>query len=457
MKNIISTILIALTPVCTFRAEAQRGPELSKSTTDAIIKGDLAAARRFLASGRNVNATNQDGDSAIHLAASGGHLDIVQLLLNEGANPNIENTLSGERPLHGAAFNGHLPIIKLLIKTPGIDLNAKTQIGETAAFKAAFTQNLDALKLLQAAGAEFKPSLVTAASVGNLQEIEALVKAGGDVNGLDCGHLPLCAAIYGSQLQALKLLLQKGAAADKLEDTGDIPIYAAIRVLDAGMVKELLKSKPNLALTNFLGMTPLTFSVEEESKKLPGKPEITKMLLDAGANVNQPNSSSGITPLMIAAFYGNPHMVKELINRKASLSGVSKNGNTVMTYAENGSPNLHNRANAIAILENPETPVQDKPSKKEANPLVKKAKAADTLTKAEWKARLAELVPAFRVVGALQIKKSDFIEVFGEPQKTQTIGQRTFWYYKCRDGTIQLDLSTGNLTADILAGKVNDY
>jgi ankyrin repeat protein len=52
------------------------------------IWGDLEAARILFAHGANVNAQGEDGDTPLHRAISG---DMIQLLLEHGADPSIRN------------------------------------------------------------------------------------------------------------------------------------------------------------------------------------------------------------------------------------------------------------------------------------------------------------------------------------------------------------------------------
>jgi outer membrane protein assembly factor BamE (lipoprotein component of BamABCDE complex) len=55
------------------------------------------------------------------------------------------------------------------------------------------------------------------------------------------------------------------------------------------------------------------------------------------------------------------------------------------------------------------------------------------------------------------MQKDEFLKLCGEPSKTQTVGNKTSWYYTCKDGEIQLELDKGNLLGGIVAGQVNDY
>ena len=51
-------------------------------------KGDVNAIKELLEEGADVNASDYDGRTALHLAASEGHGHVVELLLNHGANVN---------------------------------------------------------------------------------------------------------------------------------------------------------------------------------------------------------------------------------------------------------------------------------------------------------------------------------------------------------------------------------
>ena len=53
----------------------------------AAATGDLVRARQLLARGVNVNASDYDGRTALHLAARGDHSEMCRYLLSVGADP----------------------------------------------------------------------------------------------------------------------------------------------------------------------------------------------------------------------------------------------------------------------------------------------------------------------------------------------------------------------------------
>ncbi|KAI1391640.1 ankyrin [Hypoxylon trugodes] len=57
-----------------------------------------------------VNLQNSFGNTALHWACLGGHLDVVKLLLSRGASPTAAND-KDQIPLDLAAFNSHMHVV----------------------------------------------------------------------------------------------------------------------------------------------------------------------------------------------------------------------------------------------------------------------------------------------------------------------------------------------------------
>lgn len=73
-----------------------------------------------------VHSTTRDGEHCLHLSALSGNVELVKLLLEKGADPNIRSTYeSGLRmhPLSWSVYYGRADIIELLLKH-GADVNA---------------------------------------------------------------------------------------------------------------------------------------------------------------------------------------------------------------------------------------------------------------------------------------------------------------------------------------------
>jgi ankyrin repeat protein len=94
-------------------------------------KGDLVSVKALISMQVNVNIQDNAGYTALHAAALNGHTDIVELLLNSGANPNMQSYVDGDTPLHDAYANQHNDVVKLLI-LHGADPQVKNQKHEPA-------------------------------------------------------------------------------------------------------------------------------------------------------------------------------------------------------------------------------------------------------------------------------------------------------------------------------------
>jgi ankyrin repeat protein/class 3 adenylate cyclase len=99
------------------RAGAELSPEsradLECEMCRAAAEGNLAKLKSFIECGISANSIDYGKRSALHLAASYGHLDVVQYLLESGSNTHAVDRL-GRTPMDDAQDAGHHSIQKLL-------------------------------------------------------------------------------------------------------------------------------------------------------------------------------------------------------------------------------------------------------------------------------------------------------------------------------------------------------
>ena len=93
--------------------------------------------------------TLETATSSLHLAVGGGHYKVVALFLQQpGIEVNLPNYI-GQTPLHLAAIRGTCPeIVELLLKQPGININARDREGWSALHRAARYDHEEILRLL---------------------------------------------------------------------------------------------------------------------------------------------------------------------------------------------------------------------------------------------------------------------------------------------------------------------
>ena len=87
----------------------------------AVRAGDLASAEMIVAAGADVNVESAYGVDATAFAAHSNHADVVEFLLENGANPNASN--GGYTALHAAILRGNEHAVRTLL-AHGADANS---------------------------------------------------------------------------------------------------------------------------------------------------------------------------------------------------------------------------------------------------------------------------------------------------------------------------------------------
>jgi len=112
----------------------------------AVYFGAKEAANRLIERGANVRATDMQGNSALHFAASTGNDSCCGILLESGADVNCK-TRFGKTALMFAADHGRDSVVELLLAS-GADGNAQDENGSTALMEAAQHERVGVVKIL---------------------------------------------------------------------------------------------------------------------------------------------------------------------------------------------------------------------------------------------------------------------------------------------------------------------
>ncbi|CAH1404935.1 unnamed protein product [Nezara viridula] len=158
--------------------------------------------------------------TGVHLAAEEGNFDVLQLLLDNGADLN-EATSSKRRPIHFAAERGHDLCLSWLL-LHGADIESKDISWQTPLHKAAAGGHIEAVRVLLGNSANLEAEdrlgrlpLHHAAKNGKLDTALVLLDCGSDVNAKDRkGHTPLFFAKEASHQHVVELLQARGGTED---------------------------------------------------------------------------------------------------------------------------------------------------------------------------------------------------------------------------------------------------
>ena len=103
---------------------------------DAIMENDLEAVNELIEENRGiVNIENSARKTPLYIASYFGYIDIVELLVTNGARIDHQDTRGGWTALCLAASRGHLHVVEYLI-IQGANVNLKNHYGDTPLIRA---------------------------------------------------------------------------------------------------------------------------------------------------------------------------------------------------------------------------------------------------------------------------------------------------------------------------------
>jgi hypothetical protein len=222
------------------------GPNQRTKVWSGTIGDDAEEIRAGIALGEDINALDHRGIPPLHNAAQVPRMRALRALLDAGADPDICDS-HGQSALRLAAAGGHSEVITELI-AHGALVDARDDQGRTPLMFARWS----AVGALLAAGAfvdardkRGRSALHHAAAAGCEDEIGVLLDAGAYINGRDLeGNAPLHLAAQGSYGYA--------------DYTGDGREPAGRNeAAHAGAVRALLRRGANRGVENDRGHTPL--------------------------------------------------------------------------------------------------------------------------------------------------------------------------------------------------------
>eukprot|EP00004_Rigifila_ramosa_P015944 TRINITY_DN3747_c0_g1_i1.p3 TRINITY_DN3747_c0_g1~~TRINITY_DN3747_c0_g1_i1.p3 ORF type:complete len:239 (+),score=77.11 TRINITY_DN3747_c0_g1_i1:34-717(+) len=214
----------------------------------AAQNGNLASAKQAVRDGADLKHAGPPGNrTALHWAVLRGWIDIVELLLDSGADVLARDD-ELRTPFHEACKYGQLLAVgSILIRQTGL-LGLTDRMGCTPLHLAAEGGWPEVTKLLLENGADanalnslHEAPLHAAAALGKSAVVALLLGAGARVNEKSVsGRTPLHEAAESGSEETVKALLKAGADAHAKDLSGETPVEAAT---DAKIQKLLKKAK----------------------------------------------------------------------------------------------------------------------------------------------------------------------------------------------------------------------
>lgn len=361
----MSTLFYEAKSPCKKTARRQTLPSLTNMSklAQAVARGDSAQVKSLLSSGSfDVNETDTDKNTCLHLAAGMDHLAVAQILIEKGANVDakdgnwltpmhracrnnndsivkllIENQADINvkdkewiSPLHVCAANNSLECVKLFASELKDRANATDRSGATALHHAALNGNCDMIVFLIGMGCEVnvhdnnqRSPLHYAASTDNSDAIRILVSSGGKLNARDkTSKTPIHFAAASGSLNAMQTLLDLGGDITAVAVCGSNALHWAALNGQDDIIEELLRRKYDLInSTDCRGLTPLHLA----SGSAVGAAAVEALVLHIPhLNINALDKRNR-SAMHLAAQFGRTTALQELIRCEAD-SNISEKG-----------------------------------------------------------------------------------------------------------------------------------
>ncbi|XP_059479839.1 transient receptor potential cation channel subfamily A member 1 [Neocloeon triangulifer] len=326
----------------------------------AVHGGDIKAVELCLRSGAKISTQQHDLSTPVHLACAQGATEIVRLMfkMQPGEKAQCLSSCDVQKmtPLHCAAMFDHPEIVEFLIEE-GADMNVVDKERRSPLLLAASKSGWRTVKTLTHFGANIHIKDSSLRNVlhlivmngGKLEEFASLVCRTQSpqqfellLNERDMsGCSPLHYASREGQIRSLQNLITLGACVSVKNNKNESPLHFAARYGRYNTIKELLDSERSAFIINESdgdGLTPLHIASQQ------GHTRVVQLLLSRGALLHRDHL--GRTPLHLAASNGYTQTM-ELLHSVHShlLDQADKDGNTALHLAT-----MENRHNAISLL-----------------------------------------------------------------------------------------------------------
>lgn len=218
-------------------SESGNGHAVVTALMIAASRGDYAAALSLLPT-NEVNARDRLGNTALIYAASGGHAELVRLLLSVGADANARND-AGASALDRAALADRRDAQEVLFAASrgGRPEEVLTELDARlleACRRAAPSEVAELLSRGASVESRLKGSgwtpLISACACGCAESARVLLDAGAEPSASAAdGRTPLHFSAQLGDLELIRMLLSRGADPERRDHHGETPLAAAER------------------------------------------------------------------------------------------------------------------------------------------------------------------------------------------------------------------------------------
>lgn len=246
--------------------------DLNKCLNFAATAGHLNILQLLLEKGADFNTQDSTGATPLSLSVTRDHEECVKLLLENGANIEPEVNL-----LEAAKLDN--PAILRLLLAQGVDVNTKDSTSATALEIAVRNGREDFVHILVESGANPKPAkyMSYAINSGRTSVVRLFLERGADPSATSNDRTMCQEAIFSNQADILEMLLDNGADIEGRNRVGQTALHRAAFFGDPRSATILLEKGASVSAQDDRGRRPLHIAGNEK--------RLIRLFLENGAQV----------------------------------------------------------------------------------------------------------------------------------------------------------------------------
>ncbi|XP_067653124.1 ankyrin-3-like [Haliotis asinina] len=279
----------------------------------------------------DVNSKGYEEKTPVMLAASQGKSEVFNILTKTGADLSVIDE-NGHNILHSACRGGNVNIVSYILIQSSLDINSKCHDGLTPVMHSASQGKNEVFDILVKNGANLSDTDVDGSNIlhwacrgGNAKIVNYILFQNiADINSKNGdGETPVLLAAWHGRREVFDVLVVNGANLSVVDKNGDNILYFACSGKDEQIVQHVLELHiVDINCRTTTGMTPLMIAAEHNAH------DVFKLLLDSGGDPSVVNSD-GNNALYFACSTADGEIVKNLL--KLDLVDINCRGSDGMT------------------------------------------------------------------------------------------------------------------------------
>ena len=329
--------ILLMNPVCDTESDRQGISEPLSPLSVAIHKGFFSCAKFLLDKNANTEVHGSGGGTPLCDAALNGRSELCKLLLEHSAEKNI--SIGADSILFLVASGGNLEIVKALVEN-GADIDATNSEATTALQGASANGHMAVVAYLLRNGANIQhvnengsTSILIASNYGFAEIVQLLIDKGADLQYRDSrGWAPIHRCY--DHPETTDVLLKNGAEVNSVTEAGFTPLYLAACNNHSEVVKMLLSYNPDLGITStndYDAIDTLNAALEN------GSVEVIRLLLEARAEIDHQTHRNNFL-LQYAVSRNQEDVLRILMEYNPNVDFVDKDGDTALNCINSSTP-----------------------------------------------------------------------------------------------------------------------